>query len=129
MPPTIERLRQAGLKATGPRVMLCRLRLEQDRRHPTAEQLHESWQVTIPHSHFQRSTRRLTRLFARDCAGGYPTLAIVFGWMARLRITITRCAGPVGPFLTLTGRFFRARCHPRTCQMASRSRGCALNTM
>jgi len=47
MPPTIERLRQAGLKATGPRVMLLSA-LEQDRRHPTAEQLHESLQVNHP---------------------------------------------------------------------------------
>ncbi len=38
---TIERLRQAGLKATGPRVMLLTT-LEQDRSHPTAEQLYET---------------------------------------------------------------------------------------
>jgi Fe2+ or Zn2+ uptake regulation protein len=47
MPPTVERLRQAGLKATGPRVMLLSA-LEQDRRHPTAEQLYESLQVHHP---------------------------------------------------------------------------------
>ncbi len=47
MPPTVERLRQAGLKATGPRVMLLSA-LEQDRRHPTAEQLYESLQAHHP---------------------------------------------------------------------------------
>ncbi len=47
MPPTVERLRQAGLKATGPRVMLLSA-LEQDRRHPTAEQLYESLRTQHP---------------------------------------------------------------------------------
>ncbi len=47
MPPTLERLRQAGLKATGPRVMLLSV-LEQDHRHPTAEQLYETLQVNHP---------------------------------------------------------------------------------
>ncbi len=47
MPPTVERLRQAGLKATGPRVMLLSA-LEQDRSHPTAEQLYESLQIHHP---------------------------------------------------------------------------------
>jgi Fur family transcriptional regulator, peroxide stress response regulator len=47
MPPPVERLRQAGLKATGPRVMLLSA-LEQDRRHPTAEQLYESLQAYHP---------------------------------------------------------------------------------
>lgn len=47
MPPTVERLRQAGLKATGPRVMLLSA-LEQDRTHPTAEQLYESLQIHHP---------------------------------------------------------------------------------
>ncbi|PON09820.1 hypothetical protein C2W62_53395, partial [Candidatus Entotheonella serta] len=38
---------QAGLKATGPRVMLLSA-LEQDRSHPTAEQLYESLQIHHP---------------------------------------------------------------------------------
>ena len=37
----VERLRQAGLKATGPRVMVLTA-LEEDHRHPTAEQLYET---------------------------------------------------------------------------------------
>ena len=41
----VERLRQVGLKATGPRVMVLTA-LEQDRSHPTAEQLYE---VLRPH--------------------------------------------------------------------------------
>lgn len=47
MPPTVERLRQVGLKATGPRVMLLSA-LERDRSHPTAEQLYESLQIHLP---------------------------------------------------------------------------------
>ncbi len=43
----VERLRQAGLKATGPRVMLLTA-LEQDRSHPTAELLYESLQLDHP---------------------------------------------------------------------------------
>ncbi len=43
----VERLRQAGLKATGPRVILLTA-LEQDRSHPTAELLYESLQVDHP---------------------------------------------------------------------------------
>jgi Fe2+ or Zn2+ uptake regulation protein len=39
MAQTVERLRQVGLKATGPRVMMLAV-LEQDRSHPTAEQLY-----------------------------------------------------------------------------------------
>ena len=37
----VERLRQVGLKATGPRVMVLTA-LEGDHRHPTAEQLYET---------------------------------------------------------------------------------------
>ena len=44
---TVARLRQAGLKATGPRVMLLAA-LEQDRSHPTAEQLYETLQTQHP---------------------------------------------------------------------------------
>ncbi len=47
MSATVERLRQAGLKATGPRVMLLSA-LERDRRHPTAEQLYETLQANHP---------------------------------------------------------------------------------
>ena len=43
----VERLRQAGLKATGPRVILLTA-LEQNRSHPTAELLYESLQVEHP---------------------------------------------------------------------------------
>lgn len=43
----VERLRQAGLKATGPRVILLTA-LEQNRSHPTAELLYESLQVDHP---------------------------------------------------------------------------------
>lgn len=43
----VERLRQAGLKATGPRVILLTA-LEQNRSHPTAELLYESLQVNHP---------------------------------------------------------------------------------
>jgi Fur family peroxide stress response transcriptional regulator len=41
MSQTVERLRRAGLKATGPRLVLLAA-LEQDRSHPTAEQLYET---------------------------------------------------------------------------------------
>ena len=44
---TVARLRQAGLKATGPRVMLLAA-LEQDRSHPTAEQLYETLRTQHP---------------------------------------------------------------------------------
>ena len=44
---TVERLRQAGLKATGPRVMLLAT-LEQDRSHPSAEQLYETLRLDYP---------------------------------------------------------------------------------
>jgi Fur family peroxide stress response transcriptional regulator len=44
---TVERLRQAGLKATGPRVMLLAT-LEQDRSHPSAEQLYETLRLHHP---------------------------------------------------------------------------------
>jgi Fur family peroxide stress response transcriptional regulator len=47
MAQTVERLRQAGLKATGPRVTLLAA-LEQDRSHPTAEQLYESLRPHYP---------------------------------------------------------------------------------
>jgi Fur family peroxide stress response transcriptional regulator len=43
----VERLRQAGLKATGPRVILLAA-LEQNRSHPTAELLYETLQVNHP---------------------------------------------------------------------------------
>ncbi len=43
----VERLRQAGLKATGPRVILLTA-LEQNHSHPTAELLYESLQVDHP---------------------------------------------------------------------------------
>jgi Fe2+ or Zn2+ uptake regulation protein len=43
----VERLRQAGLKATGPRVILLTA-LEQNRSHPTAELLYASLQVDHP---------------------------------------------------------------------------------
>ena len=41
MSQTATRLRQVGLKVTGPRLVLLTV-LEQDRRHPTAEQLYET---------------------------------------------------------------------------------------
>jgi Fe2+ or Zn2+ uptake regulation protein len=44
---TVERLRQAGLKATGPRVTLLTA-LEQDRSHPTAERLYETLRPHYP---------------------------------------------------------------------------------
>jgi Fur family peroxide stress response transcriptional regulator len=47
MTPSMERLRQAGLKATGPR-MLILTALEHDRSHPTAEQLHETLRQRYP---------------------------------------------------------------------------------
>jgi len=43
----VERLRRAGLKATGPRVILLTA-LEQNRSHPTAELLYESLQGEHP---------------------------------------------------------------------------------
>lgn len=43
----VERLRQVGLKATGPRVILLTA-LERDRSHPTAELLYESLQLEHP---------------------------------------------------------------------------------
>jgi Fe2+ or Zn2+ uptake regulation protein len=43
----VERLRQAGLKATGPRVILLTA-LEHNRSHPTAELLYASLQVDHP---------------------------------------------------------------------------------
>lgn len=43
----VERLRQAGLKATGPRVILLTA-LEQNRSHPTAEFLYELLQADHP---------------------------------------------------------------------------------
>lgn len=43
----VERLRRAGLKATGPRVILLTA-LEQNHSHPTAELLHESLQLHHP---------------------------------------------------------------------------------
>ena len=47
MSQTVVRLRQAGLKATGPRLMLLAA-LEQDRSHPTAEQLYETMRPHYP---------------------------------------------------------------------------------
>lgn len=47
MSQAVERLRQAGLKATGPRVMLLAA-LEHDRSHPTAEQLYEALRPHYP---------------------------------------------------------------------------------
>ncbi len=44
---TVERLRHVGLKATEPRVMLLAA-LEQDRNHPTAEQLYETLRLHQP---------------------------------------------------------------------------------
>jgi Fe2+ or Zn2+ uptake regulation protein len=47
MSQTVERLRRAGLKATGPRLVLLAA-LEQDRNHPTAEQLYETLRPQYP---------------------------------------------------------------------------------
>ena len=47
MSQAVERLRQVGLKATGPRVMVLAA-LEQDRSHPTAEQLYETLRLDYP---------------------------------------------------------------------------------
>jgi Fe2+ or Zn2+ uptake regulation protein len=47
MSQAVERLRGVGLKATGPRVMLLAA-LEQDRSHPTAEQLYEKLRLAHP---------------------------------------------------------------------------------
>jgi Fur family peroxide stress response transcriptional regulator len=44
---TVERLRHVGLKATGPRIMLLAA-LEEDRSHPTAEQLYETLRAHYP---------------------------------------------------------------------------------
>lgn len=44
---TVERLRRAGLKATGPRVAVLAA-LEQNRSHPTAEQLYEGLRSRHP---------------------------------------------------------------------------------
>lgn len=44
---SMERLHQAGLKATGPR-MLILAALEHERSHPTAEQLHEALRQDYP---------------------------------------------------------------------------------
>jgi Fe2+ or Zn2+ uptake regulation protein len=43
----VERLRRVGLKVTGPRVMLLAA-IEQDRSHPTAEQLYETLRADHP---------------------------------------------------------------------------------
>jgi len=42
-----ERLRRAGLRATGSRLAILTA-LEEDRRHPTAEMIHETLQTTFP---------------------------------------------------------------------------------
>jgi Fur family peroxide stress response transcriptional regulator len=47
MPPTVERLRQVGLKATGPRLLVLAA-LEHDRSHPTAEQLYARLRPEYP---------------------------------------------------------------------------------
>lgn len=47
MSQAVEKLRGVGLKATGPRVMLLAA-LEQDRSHPTAEQLYENLRLDHP---------------------------------------------------------------------------------
>ena len=47
MSEAIERLRQVGLKATGPRLMILAA-LEQNRSHPTAEQLYETLRPDYP---------------------------------------------------------------------------------
>lgn len=47
MSKTVERLHQAGLKATGPRLMVLAA-LEQDRSHPTAEQLFDMLRPEYP---------------------------------------------------------------------------------
>ncbi len=43
----LQRLHQAGLKATGPRLMILEA-LEQDRSHPTVEQLHDNLKQDHP---------------------------------------------------------------------------------
>ncbi len=128
MPPTMERLRQAGLKATGPRVMCC-LRLSKTVVTLRRSNSTNPCRRIIHRCPCRQCTRRSIPLSARGCVGGYPTLAIVFGWMAPLRITITRCAGLVAPFSISTERFFHARCHRQTCQTGSRLPGCASSTM
>ena len=47
MSQAVERLRWVGLKVTGPRVLLLAA-LEQDRSHPTAEQLYETLRADHP---------------------------------------------------------------------------------
>ena len=47
MSQTVEQLRRVGLKATGSRVVILEI-LEQDRSHPTAEQLHERLRQHYP---------------------------------------------------------------------------------
>lgn len=47
MSESVERLRRAGLKATGPRLVLLAA-LERDRSHPTAEQLYERLRPDYP---------------------------------------------------------------------------------
>ena len=47
MPHRVERLHQAGLKATGPRMLILKA-IEHDRSHPTAEQIHETLRQDYP---------------------------------------------------------------------------------
>ncbi len=47
MPTTVERLRQVGLKATGPRLLVLTA-LEHDRSHPTAEHLYAQLRPKYP---------------------------------------------------------------------------------
>lgn len=47
MSQTAAQLHRVGLKATGPRIIILEM-LEEDRSHPTAEQLHEKLRQTYP---------------------------------------------------------------------------------
>lgn len=47
MPCRMERLHQAGLKATGPRLLILEA-IEHNYNHPTAEQIHESLRQELP---------------------------------------------------------------------------------
>ena len=85
-PQAVQRLRDAGLRATGARVAILAA-LESDRRHPTAEMLFESLRAHLPSLSMSTVYATLESLLQRGLARRIDVCAST----ALRRITIMRC--------------------------------------
>jgi len=120
------RLREAGLKATAPRIQILAA-LEIDKSHPTAEELHDRLRGEHPSLSLSTVYKTL-EVFLRAACAGASTARARCALTARRSSTTTPCAVPAGRSTTSTESTPGSRRSPTGCPKGCRSRVSASNT-